>query len=126
MKFLAEDDKLTIQLEGLEVLWGFRRRLVIPRPAITSLKWTPQFAYTGNRFFRAGGTSLPGLLYAGTFRSATAWYFLFVRRPKGRNWLTGGSFTVPDVLDITTRGYAYERLMLSCQPDVGASLVAWF
>lgn len=126
MKFLAEDDTVTITFEGWEIIWCLRRKLVIPRAAITSLTWTPEFMYTGERFFRLGGTGAPGLLYAGNFRSSSGWYFLFVRRPKGRNWLTGGGFRAPEILDITTQDYKYERLMLSCQPDIGASLMNWF
>jgi hypothetical protein len=126
MKFLAEDDRLIITLEGWEVVWSLRRTLVIPRTAIVSLAWTPEFTYTGERFFRLGGTGAPGMLYAGNFRGGSGWYFLFVRRPKGRNWLTGGSFKAPDILDITTQGYTYGRLLLSCRPDIGVSLMNWF
>lgn len=126
MRFVAEDDALIIKLQGAEVLWGLRRKIVIPRDKITSLAWTPQFSYEGERFFRLGGTGAPGLLYAGNFRSAEGWYFLYVQKPKGPNWLTGGTFTAPDILDIGTQDFKYKRIMLSCRPDIGASLINWW
>lgn len=126
MKFLADDDGLTIRLEGMEVLWSLRRKIVVPRQKIVSLAWTAQFAYAGERFFRTGGTGAPGLLYAGNYRSAEGWYFLYVHKPKGPHWLTGGVFNAPDILDITTQDFTYKRIMLSCQPDIGASLMNWF
>jgi hypothetical protein len=127
MKFLAEDDKLTVSFEGLEIFWAFRRRLVIPRAAITSLNWMPQFSYQGNRFFRLGGVGLPGLLYAGNFRAVGGdWYFLYVSRPRGIHWLSGGPFTALNTLDIVTQDYRYGRIMISCRPDIGAGLMNWF
>lgn len=126
MKFITDKGDLTIELEGFERLWALRRKLVIPRRAITSLAWQAHFNYEGQRFFRAGGTGAPGLLFAGNFWSSSGWYFLYVRRPKGAHWLTGGGFTAPNILNITTEGYTYKRLMLTCEPDVSTSLIKWW
>lgn len=126
MKFKADDDKLTITFDLGEMVWALRRRLIIPRSSITSMDWTPQFNYEGQRFFRIGGTNLPGLLYAGNFYSAAGWYFLYLVRPRSRSLMAGGIFSAPNVLDIATQDFRYKRIMLTCREDIGVSLINWW
>ena len=124
MKFIAEVNQLTIKLEGMEIIWGLRRKIIIPRRKIASLAWTPQFNYTGKSIWRLGGTGAPRLLYAGNYRSADSWYFLYVRRPMG--WISNGKFAAQNMLDISTTDFRYQRIWLSCQPDIGVSLMNWW
>ncbi|MEO6761218.1 MAG: hypothetical protein ABI220_02460 [Candidatus Saccharimonadales bacterium] len=124
MKFIAENNQLTIKLEGIEVFWGLRRKIVIPRRKIASLAWTPQFSYTGKSIWRFGGTGAPRLLYAGNFRSGGDWYFLYISRPKGST--SSGQLAAENILDINATDFRYRRILLSCQPDIAASLMNWW
>jgi hypothetical protein len=124
MKFLAEDDQLVITLEGWEAIWSLRRRLVIPKSAIQAIQWTPQLSYPG-RLWRIGGTGLPGVLYAGNWRGNGMWHFLYLARPHGWGWSPSGTITAENVLTITTRDFAYQQILLTCEPAIGQQLVRW-
>jgi len=126
MKFIAEYDALTIQLEGMEIVASLRRKIVIPRDKITNLTWQPQYVYEGRRVIRLGGVALPRTIFAGNFWGSVGWYFLYVHNPKGARWLRGAAFSADNVLDIATNDYVYKRVILTCQPDIGASLLNWF
>lgn len=125
MKFTADDDKLTITLEGWEVVWALRRTLVIPRAKMTSLEWLPQFTNTHGRLFRVG-TGLPGVIYAGSFKGAEGWNFLYLRQVNGWPLFNNGRITAPNVLEIATTDYPYVRILVTCRPDIGASLANWW
>ncbi|HET8709541.1 MAG TPA: hypothetical protein VFL85_04670 [Candidatus Saccharimonadales bacterium] len=125
MKFQADDDKLTITLEGREVVWALKRKLVIPRAKMTSLTWQPQFLNTRGRLFRVG-TGAPGILYAGSFRGTDGWHFLYLRQPKGWPMFNNGRISAPNVLEINTENYPYTRIIVSCREDIGASLTNWW
>jgi len=125
MKFVADDDTLTIRLEGMEMLWGLKRKLVLPRSKIVDLLWEPEFNY-GDLLLRIGGTGAPRLLYAGHFRDTDTkeTLFLFLKRPKGLPFTR--TISDANVLVVTMRDYPYAKVMVSCQPDIGASLMNWF
>jgi hypothetical protein len=124
MKFLAGEE-LTIKLDAAEMVLGLRHKLVIPRDKIVDLVWLPEFN-TDDLLLRIGGANIPGLLMAGNFRDVTSKVTLFVylRHPKGFTL----SRTVRDsnVLRITLRDYTYGEVIVSCEPDVGTSLMSWF
>ena len=124
MKFIAEDDALTVKFQGTEVLLGLKRQLVIPRASITSLDWQPQFTFRG-KLWRVAGAGLPGLLYAGHFRAAGDLYYLYLYQPVGVGWVNG-AVRAQNVLVITTQGYHYKQIFLTCNPDVGAGLLNWW
>lgn len=125
MKFIAEDNVLTIKLEGVEMLWGLKRQLVLPREKIAGLTWSPEFDYR-DLMVRIGGTGAPRLLYAGHFRDIDTkeTLFLYLRRPKGIPELR--SVSDANVLAVTMRDFPYAKVLVSCQPDIGASLLNWF
>lgn len=125
MKFLADDDKLTITLGGWEMVWALRRKLVIPRASIVSLEWKPQFVNERGRLFRVG-TGLPGVLYAGSFKGSEGWNFLLLRQANGWPLFNGGRITAPNVLEIGTTDYPYVRILVTCREDIGISLVNWW
>lgn len=125
MKFMADDDRLTITMEGWEVVWCLRRKLVIPRAKMTSLEWLPQFTNTRGPLFRVG-TGLPGVIYAGSFRGKEGWNFLHLRQVNGWPLFNGGRITAPNVLEIATTDYPYVRILVTCRADIGASLVNWW
>lgn len=125
MKFFADDEQLVITLEGTEMLWGLKHKLVLSRQKIIDLVWTPEFN-TSDLLLRIGGSNVPGLLLAGNFRDVTSkeTLFLYLRRPKGYT-LTR---TVHDtnVLRITLRDYLYAEIIVTCDADIGASLMNWY
>jgi hypothetical protein len=125
MKFVAEDDSLTILLQGSEILLSLKRKLVLPWEKIVDLTWTPEFNYR-DLMVRIGGTGVPRLLYAGHFRDLDTkeTLFLYLRRPKGIPELR--SVSDANVLAITMRDYPYAKVLVTCQPDIGASLMNWF
>lgn len=125
MKFKADDDKLTITLQGWEMIWALKRKLVIPRSAMADLEWKRQFINEQGRLFRVG-TGMPGLLYAGSFKGVGGWHFLYLKQASGWPLLDSGRFSAPNVLEITTLDYPYVRILVSCREDIGASLTNWY
>jgi len=125
MKFLAEDDKLTITLEGTEVLWGLKHKLTVPRESIVDLVWMPEFN-TDDLLLRIGGSNVPGLLLAGSFRDVTSkeTLFVYLRHPKG--YTLNRTMHDVNVLRITLQDFRYAEIIISCDPDMGASLMNWF
>jgi hypothetical protein len=123
MKFIAEDDELTIELQGAEKFWALKSKLVIPRANITDLQWQPNF--TAPRTWRLAGTDLPGNLWAGRFYGSGQKYFLYVHNPRGLTWFRRPS-QLQNILSLTTHDYPYAHILLTCQPDIGASLLNWW
>jgi hypothetical protein len=123
MKFVAEGDTLTITLEGGEMIMSLKRKLVIPRSAITQLDWSPTFALT-QQIWRLGGAMIPGVLAAGRFRGGGDNYFLYMRQVRGLDM--SGTLRAPNILTISTHDFRYKHIVLTCNPEVGAGLVAWW
>lgn len=124
MKFLAEEDGLTITYEGTEMFWALKRRLVIPRSQIAELSWQAQYVLP-QRMLRLAGTDLPGLLWAGRFIGGGNRYFLYVQRPAGVTWSRNPQ-PMHNVLVITLQGHRYAQVTVTCQPDIGAQLESWW
>lgn len=123
MKFVAEDASLTIKLEGWERIWSLRQQIVIPRDKIISLNWSEQFA-TPERELRMGGTGLPRVLYAGSWRGNGRWYFLYLHHPQG--YPLAGNLRAENVLALTLEDYPYAEIWLTCKPDIGEQLAIWW
>jgi hypothetical protein len=123
MKFFADDNQLIVTLEGAEVFFGLKRQLIIPRSSIVNLEWQPALNFT-ERIWRVAGAGIPGVLYAGHFRGNGQRYYLYLRRPRGISW-AGNPIEAENVLVITTQHYPYAQILLTCEPDIGASLLNW-
>jgi hypothetical protein len=124
MKFITEDDTLTIKLEGIEVFFGLKRRLVLPRANITNVEWQPAFIFTG-RLWRMGGSGIPGVLYAGRFRAAGDNYYLYMQQPAGVGWVNG-VVRASNVLVITMHDYRYKQIWLTSNPDIAGGVINWW
>ena len=124
MKFIVQDNSLVLKLQRSEQFFGFKRRLVIPRENITSLEWHGLYTFT-DRIWRAWGTGMPGLLYAGHFRGGGERYFLYLHKPHGVSWVQG-SIVSQNTLVITTHDYPYKQVLVTCPPDKGIELVSWW
>lgn len=126
MKLITDGDRLIISLQGMEIVWSLRKRLEIPRSSIQNLSWADDYIYHGNRFFRVGGTGVPGVLIAGNFVSRGKKYFLYIKRPWATQWLFGKSFTAKNVLDIEVTNYRYDRIIITCDNTVAGAVTDWF
>ena len=124
MRFITEDDALTIKLEGIEVFFGLKRRLILPRAKVVSVEWQPLYQFTG-RLWRVSGSGIPGLLYAGHFWAAGSLYYLYLHQPLGVGWING-AVRAPNVLVITMADYRYKQLLLTCNQDVAAGVINWW
>jgi hypothetical protein len=125
MKFNASDEALTITFEGWEVLLGLKRKLIIPKAAITNLTWQPEFVHRGS-LFRVVGSGFPAILYAGYFRANGKRAYLYARKPRGMSWTANGIVTIPNTLVITTENYYYPLVIVSSTPEIGERLTRWF
>jgi hypothetical protein len=124
VRFLAEEAVLTITFEGAEILWGLKRRLVIPREQIAELTWQSEYVLP-QRMLRVVGTDVPGILWAGRFVGGGKRDFLYVQRPSGLTW---GRNPQPmrGVLVLDLHDNHFDQIIVSCRPDIGAQLTSWF
>jgi hypothetical protein len=110
---------LTVRLEGSERLTGMRRQVVVPSEEIRAVRFHQRWQDPG-RAWRATGTGMPRVLYAGYFRRRGQWEFWFLRRPKGVRRPTAAN-----VLEVETTG-RFARLLLSTTPEDAARVESWF
>ncbi|QDY08099.1 hypothetical protein FJK98_13825 [Micromonospora sp. HM134] len=61
-----EGDDLVVEIEGMDRLWSLKSRLVIPLANVRGATADPGIA-AEPKGLRAPGTSLPGVITAGTF-----------------------------------------------------------
>ncbi len=118
MKFVAADDALTIKLEGAEKVWALKSRLRLTKKSIVDIDYIPTRPTMQDfkGYFRIPGTALPWLFLAGTYRTKTSKEFWYVR------------MRTPGVLVITLRPdhSAYDRVRLTCKPELAQQLVDWW
>ncbi|HEV3397626.1 MAG TPA: hypothetical protein VG100_15885 [Xanthobacteraceae bacterium] len=119
MKLRLSEEALTVALEGWERVWALRRRLVVPRANIVRAEWHAEPVEI-DVWLRAGGTSVPGVVKAGTFLGQGMKQFFYIRRPHG--WMRGAAANVL-VLDLQRTFYG--RVVLSCDEADAARVVAW-
>lgn len=62
-----DGDELVVEIEGLDRLWSLQSRLVIPLANVRGATADPGIA-AEPKGLRAPGTSLPGVITAGTFQ----------------------------------------------------------
>jgi hypothetical protein len=118
MKFIIEQNQLTIQLEGLEKFWALKSRLQIPAYAIADITFVNEKPVMKDQwsFFRFPGARIPGVLLAGTYlrRGERDFWYL--------NYRQVGVLTImfkPQTLN-------YDRVVLSCKRDIAEQLAAWW
>ena len=119
MKLLAEDDSLTITLEGGEQFWALKRKLVIPKTKIERMDWEQAFAIPRRQLGWRIGTFIPGWLMAGYFGSS----FVYIQGVQG----LFGDISAKHVLTIQTRDFQFPRIFLTVNnPDIAEQLIAWW
>ncbi|GJF27316.1 hypothetical protein [Kitasatospora sp. NBC_01539] len=75
-------DRLVVEVEGLDRLWALRSRLEIPLAHVRGATADPGIVRE-SKGIRVGGTHVPGVITAGTFRSGGEWIFWDVKDPAG-------------------------------------------
>lgn len=99
-------DRIVVRPQGLHKIWSLRGRVEVAAADVVDVHVLPQSGRP--RGFRAPGTSLPGVLYAGTFRKGRAKAF----------WLVRGS-TRPALVIETSSGRPYNVVVVGV-PDPSA------
>jgi hypothetical protein len=119
MRFELNGGELTVTLQGWERMWALRRRLIIPRGDIVHAEWHSE-PFELQTSLRLGGTSVPGVLVAGTFYGQGMKQFLYLRRPQGWRRVTVANVLVLDLHDMF-----YHRVVLSCPEADAQRVIAW-
>jgi hypothetical protein len=76
------DTDLIVEIEGADKLWALRSRLTIPLAHVAGAQRAQQEAREWLHGLRMGGTHIPGVISAGTFRSHGEWVFWDVHDPE--------------------------------------------
>src|SRR5690348_11153463 len=106
MRFIPGDDTLTLQLQGAERFWALTSSITIRREDIVNVRFEPEFSDWIRPEFRLPGTGLPGILVAGSFKTAAGWDFLYLRRPRGY-W---ANMVAYNVVVVETNLKRYQRI----------------
>lgn len=124
MKFLIQDDMLTITFQGVEQFWALKRRLVVSRADITKATWQEDVQLPRTELgWRIGGTGFPGVLFAGRFAGSEGRNFVYLLRPLG--WLM--TVRVKHVLTLELKDYPYRRLFFTVdRPQIAEQIIAWW
>src|SRR3982074_1688783 len=77
-----EADVVNFDVEGLDKLWSFKSRLSIPLTHIISVRIDPEAARGWWHGLKIVGTSVPGVLTAGTFYENGGVVFYDVHDPE--------------------------------------------
>ncbi|NVB79709.1 MAG: hypothetical protein HOV81_15035 [Kofleriaceae bacterium] len=75
-----EADQVRVKVLGMHRLWALKRELTFPRAAVRAVRRLPPDALKGWwKGLRAPGTSIPGVIAAGTFHKDGERHFWDVR-----------------------------------------------
>lgn len=91
-------DRLFVTLRGLNKLWAFKNQIEVPSSAITGVEVKPKLEKMPLGL-RMPGTSVPGIIIAGSYRIKGERHFYAIRRGDG-------------VLIIDLQGERYDKLVL--------------
>ena len=118
MKLVNHESQVTIQLEGIEQLWALKRRIQIPRYAISEINFEPDVPvlqdFSGH--LRMLGTALPWSFVAGTFTKGDEREFWYVRLKQQ------GIMTI----ELKPGTLNYDRVRVTCAEDMADTLTAWW
>ncbi len=75
------DDQLVVHINGADRAWSLRSQLTIPLTAVVGAEKDDDEARKWLHGIRIGGTHIPGVISAGSFRSHGDWVFWDVHDP---------------------------------------------
>ena len=124
MRFIIEDDTLTIKFQGMEQFWALRRQIVVPKVNIVRAKWQENAVVSRRELgWRFPGSALPGLLFAGRFIGSKGSNFVYVLRPQG----LFGDIKIKHLLTLELRNSGYKRLLFTInKPQMAEQIIAWW
>lgn len=106
----VEGSSLVVRLRGLNKIWAFKNRIVVPLTAVTAVEVQPKLDSMPIGL-RMPGTSVPGLIVAGSYRTKGHRSFYAIRR--GDN-----------VLVIDLEGVKYSRIVIETgDPHMSAATI---
>jgi hypothetical protein len=117
MRFITHNGELTIRLEGFDQLWALKRRILVPRQAISEVDFIPEQPlmkdYWG--YWRLG-TAMPWVFLAGTYWRKGEKEFWFMRLRQ------------PGLLVITFKEGAteYAKIRVSCSAEIAQDIADWW
>jgi hypothetical protein len=79
----VEGSELILEVQGLDKLWSLRSRLQIPLAHVRSIRPEPEAARRWFHGLKLAGSSIPGILTAGTFYQTGGLVFWDVHDPEG-------------------------------------------
>lgn len=70
VEVIVDETQVRLELIGLDRLWSFETRISFPLNSLTQVETDPQptFKHPWWQIVRAPGTSIPGIIRAGTYR----------------------------------------------------------
>ncbi len=115
MKINLTEDTLSVVLEGKEKIWAVKKQLTVAADTISNVEW---MTGTVNRSrlngWRAPGTGVPKMFYAGSIYRKAGWEFWYLKAKQ------------PGYLVITTDQKKYRVIRLTVSEDVGTKVREWF
>jgi hypothetical protein len=104
-----EDGLATFRIAGLHKLWALKSRIVVPVQNIVAVEGAGAAPRCAG--WRIAGTSMHGLITAGTFRQGGRWTFWDVAHARA-------------AIVVTLRGHWYSRLIIEvARPDEARKLL---
>jgi hypothetical protein len=118
MKFVMQDNQLTIKLEGLEKVWALKRRLQIPHYAISEVDYIAQQPVMEDfkGYFRFPGTTLPWTFLAGSYNGNGGREFWYVHLKQ----------TGVLILTLKSGTTNYTKVRVTCTPEIAQSIADWW
>ncbi len=115
MKFILDDQQLTLKLERGEKAWALKKSITVNASDIINVEWVASTVNTWRlNGLRAPGTSLPGIFYAGSFYRKSGWEFWYLKVKK------------PGHIIITTSLKKYRVLRVSVSESEALRISEWF
>ncbi len=120
MRIVPHRDRLEIKFEGIECVYAFRRKIIVPKNIIRKIHWEEGFQDWRTIEFRLPGSFLPGAIIAGSFYAKEGWDFIYSTRPSG--WTRP---KLKDVLVIETNKQRYRRIIIGYNLEQAKEVLAW-
>lgn len=115
MKVKVGKESIVIALEGKEQVWALKKSVTVEAGHITNVEW---MSGKVNRSrlggFRAPGTGVPKMFYAGSIYRKAGWEFWYLKARQ------------PGYLVITTDQKKYRVVRLTVSEKTGTTVREWF
>lgn len=121
MQILTSDEGIRLRLRGAEQAFALRAKVEIPAESITSIRFDEVFNDWRRWEIRVPGTSLPGVLLAGSYWTEEGWDFMYIKRPHGMF-----KPFAENVLVIETSQSRYARILVTVDNIEASRVTNWW